>query len=322
MLGRVRLCGLGRLCWGGLCLLLAGCSTASRTIYVVPRDTAEAFWVSEHTGAAAAAAHAHVKLYWNGPNGEDDVERQITLAERAIHDDAMGLVLSPSSPFALNTVVQRALASKMPVVILGAPVPLASAPQLYFVEPDVAAVGRLAVQRVAQAGGEVGVIGIDPLTPGSVDRLEAFTNALRDDPMKTKLVARLNAPLIFGQLELETERMIRAHPGLTAIFALNVTSTRATVAAVRVMHAQGRIRIVGCDQTLDLLFMLRSGDIDALVIQNMPVMGRDAVEDVVSARHKRSVPSVITVAPALLTRGNIDTDAMQDMLLMDWRVGS
>jgi len=298
------------------CLL--GCRGTTRTIFVIPRDTAEAFWVTEHTGAAEAAVQNQVALYWNGPNGEDDVEAQILLAERAIREHAMGLILSPSSPFALNTVVERALRRKMPVVILGPEVPVASAPGLFFVHADVAAMGRLAVARLDRHTQVVAITGTDPLMPGSVERAAEFAQAAAERG-DVNVVARLSGPLIFGQMELETEHIIRTHPELTAIFSVNVAATRATVAAVRAMHATDRIRVIGCDQTIDLLYLLRRGEVDALVIQNMRTMGRKAVEDVVAAREHQQAEPVTVVPPALVTKANIDSDEIQALLLMDWR---
>ena len=303
-------------------LALAGCAPKAKrpTIFVVPRDTAEALWVTEHTGAAEAGAAANVHVYWNGPNDEDDVEQQIVLAERAIRRDAYGLILSPNSPFALNTVVHRAIARKIPVVITGASIPLQSAPNLFFVESDVQMIGFLAAKRIAAKTGEIGVIGLDPLSPGSIDRAEAFTTSLQKLDPQVQVVAKLTGTLNFGKLESDTEQMIREHPHLISIFALNVTSTRAAAAAVRSMHAGDRIRIVGCDQTLDLLFLIRQGVIDSLVIQNMRAIGNDAVNAVVAARKRKAFPSVTMVAPALLTRDNIDSESMQYLLLMNWRI--
>jgi hypothetical protein len=64
---------------------------------------------------------------------------------------------------------------------------------------------------------------------------------------------------------------------------------------------------------------LRQGTIDSLIIQDMRGMGHQAVENIVAARSGHAVTSVTYREPMLLTRENIDTEAMQQMLLMDWR---
>ena len=109
---------------GCVCLALAsgmGCqqSASRHTIAVIPRDTAEEVWSSEHGGAAAAAQRHGLSVYWNGPNREDDAEQQIALAERAVHARDYGILLSPNHPFELTTIVQRALDRSIPLVLLG-----------------------------------------------------------------------------------------------------------------------------------------------------------------------------------------------------------
>src|SRR6202043_2617481 len=90
--------------------------SSNRVISVIPRQASEYMWVTEHVGVNEAAARHKVSVYWNGPTEEGDVEQQVVLAERAISDGNLGLILSPSNPFALNTVVQRSLVAGMSVV--------------------------------------------------------------------------------------------------------------------------------------------------------------------------------------------------------------
>jgi hypothetical protein len=68
-----------------------------------------------------------------------------------------------------------------------------------------------------------------------------------------------------------------------------------------------------------LLFLLRQGGIDSLVIQDMRGMGVQAVENIIAARQGRSVSAVTYREPLLLDRGNIDNEAIQQRLKMDWR---
>lgn len=299
-----------------------GCARSSRSIFVVPRDTAEAFWVTEHMGAAEAAARYGVHIYWNGPNGENDVQQQIVLADRAIHERAMGLVVSPSSPFALNTVIQRALAKGISVVVLGPAIPVAPAQGLSFVETDMAQTGKLAAERAESIGGKVALLGLDALTPGSTDRAEAFEQAMAAEEKPLPIVERIGGPLILSRLEAEAERMLRRHPDVTVIFALNNVSTRAAAAAVLALGVSDRVRVIGSDQTLDTMYQLRLGQIDSLVIQDMRALGQKAVDNIVAARAGKPVALRTIVAPALLTRKTIDDEAMQQKLMMNWRVGS
>jgi ribose transport system substrate-binding protein len=302
----------------------SGCHSVNyrRVIGAIPRDTAEAYFVSEHAGLAETAALHHIAIYWNGPSSTDDSEQQILLVERAINRKDMGIVLTPAAPFALDTVIQRALAHGMPVVILGAPISLPEDPNLSFVLNDLQRVGWLAAERIHQIvgdQGEIAIVGADPMSPGSTDCANAFEAALAEVAPHIRIVSKLMGPYTFGQAEMVTEQAIEEHPHLVAIYALNLGTTRGAVAAVRSSQAQGRVQIIGSDQGLDTLFLLRQGAIDSLLIEDMRGLGEQAVRNIVARRSGIPVKTVTYREPVVLTRDNINSDAMQQMLRMDWR---
>jgi ribose transport system substrate-binding protein len=305
-------------------LVLSACQSRKfhNTIAIIPRNTAEAFSVTEHAGAAEAARKFHLTIFWNGPSGEDDVQQQIALSERAIDGGSLGVVLSPGSPFALDTVIQRALAHAIPVVIVGSSIPLAPSRNLSFVLDNVQQTGALAAMRlkeVLQGKGEISLLGVDPMYAGSVERAIAIEASLHQIAPSIRIVGKPAGTFSFGQTEQDAEGMIRSHPRLSAIVALNVTATRAAVAAVRATRSVDQIRIIGCDQGLDLLFLLRHGVIDSIIVQNMRAMGAMAVTNIVVLRHGKAVTPVIRIQPVLITRSNIDNENIQNMLTMDWR---
>jgi ribose transport system substrate-binding protein len=309
----------------GLLCCCIGCHrfSSNRVISVIPRQASEYMWVTEHVGVNEAAARYKVGIYWNGPTEEGDVEQQVVLAERAISDRNLGLILSPSKSFALNTVVQRSLVAGMSVVIINNHLSLKAEKRLSFVLNDEEETGRLAARRIEGArhgGGKVLIIGIDSLSSGNPDRSSAFEATLSREAPDIQIVDRLKGSFSFGQAELAAEKAIQAHPDLSAILSLNTTSTRGAVAAVRTTHTSDHILIVGCDFNLDLLFLLRQRVIDAIVAPNMRAMGSIAVDAVMADRRGLPVPPYTFVKPVLITRENIDDDSIQHMLYTDWRV--
>lgn len=305
-------------------LWCTGCrgSSANSTIAVIPRDTAEEIWVSEHGGAADAAFQHRLDIDWNGPTRDDDVEQQISLSEKAIHSGDYGLVLSPNNSFALDTVIQRALSRKIPVVIVGASIPISSQAGLSFVLNDVEKMGSLAaarVDKVLNGKGKILILGVDSLSPGSVERANAFEQALRREAPGISIAEQVPGSMSFGQAELASEQAILAHPEISAIFALGINETTGAAAAVRSTKTAGKIKIIGCDQTLALLFLLRRGAIDSLLIEDTRTMGNIAIQQIVAERQGKAVPPERLVEPALVTRQNVDEDRVQQILSLRWR---
>ena len=306
---------------------MIGCSGCQRTamrskISAIPRDTCDATGVVEHAGLSEAALRNGVSLYWNGPPSSSDSQQQILLMERAIERNVMGIVLTPNARFALDTVIFRALSHKIPVVVLGAGISLPPDPNLSFVLTNVQRAGELAAERVHNVVGESGLIavtGINPMLPGSSELADAFENVLHKVAPGITIVSKIQGAFTAGQSEIATEHAVKAHPNLKAVFALSISATRGAIAAVRNSSGTSVIHIIAVDYTLDQMFLLRKGEIDSIIVQNMRSLGTQAVENIVEARRGHPVSSLIYKEPVLVTRENIDTESIQQMLIMDWR---
>ena len=70
-----------------------------------------------HHGVEAAALRAGYQLYWNAPTRADDVDRQVRIAERAVDNGAKVLILAPTNPWGVTTLLDRLVRRKIPVVI-------------------------------------------------------------------------------------------------------------------------------------------------------------------------------------------------------------
>jgi len=295
-----------------------------RVIAVVPETTAQEIWESEHAGAAHAAHELGWRVYWNGPSREDDFPRQIQIVNQAIDQRVDGLVLSPDHDVALISAVRAALASKIPTVIVGSPLGTTPGGNLIFVENDDAAMGRMAAERAVallKPGDAVAVLGVNPNILGSIARADAFEAALRERKAGVEILERRGISSSFAELEEVAEETIHGYPRLRAIFTLNVNQSRAVYGALLGTGSLGRIELIACDQDLDLLHHLRSGGIDSLIAEDTYTMGYEAVQAIHKQLSGQRADSRIVVQPVLVTRENVDSERIQQVLDMDWRVG-
>jgi ribose transport system substrate-binding protein len=304
--------------------MFSGCrrSESSKVISAIPIDASGSLYVTEHAGMAHAAARHGMKVYWNGPRGGDDTEQQIELVERAIEQRNAGIVLTPAAAFALDTAIQRALSKKIPVVILGAPIPFPPNANLSFVLTNLDRSAQLAAERICSGpgkSGEVAMIGIDPVMPGSAELVSSFEQALARCGPGISVVSEVGGAATYGQGEMTTARILRDHPKLIAIYALNSAGARGAATALEALHRNGVVRLLSTDRTLELLLLLRRGTVDGLVVPNMRAMGEQAVENIVALDNHRSVQPVMLFEPVLITRENVDTEEVQTLLKMDWR---
>ena len=306
---------------GLLLLSTIGCDGShSSTLCAIPRDPSELPYVIQHAGMARAAARLGMNVYWNGPRGGDDTQQQIELLEHAIEQRDAGIVITPMAAFALDTVIQRALSERIPVVILGAAIPFPPDPNLSFVVTDIERSARIAADRMCSGmrhPGEIAVIGVDPVTPGNSALANAFETSMSACPSVTRVVRKIGGTL--GQSRETVIQLLSEHPDLEGIYALSSRATLDAVAALEATHRADSVRIVGTDPNLDLMEFLRHGSVDSLVFPNMRAMGEQSVENIARLRKHLPVGPVTLFSPVLVTPDNIDSDSVRSLLNPDWR---
>jgi len=307
-----------------MCCLLVACSRENRSnvICAIPLDPSGSLYVIQHAGMAHAATRLGAKVYWNGPRGGDDTQQQIELMERSIERRDAGIVVTPTAAFALDTVIQRALSEKIPVVVLGSRIPFPSDSHLSFVINDLDKSAEIAAQRICSgraASEKVAIIGIDPVTPGATALVSAFERDLTLCRHSVRIVSKLGGAATIGQSEATTTKILIEHPELTAIYSLSGAGTMGAVAALHSLHRSEKVRVISIDPNFDLVLLLRRGDIDSLVFPDMRAMGEKAVENIFGTRKHLPLKTVTSFSPVLVTRDNVDSEAVHTLLRMDWR---
>jgi ribose transport system substrate-binding protein len=310
--------GKNRRFWPAAVLLfLAGCGVhpSRQRIAAIPRNN-ERGSLSERAGLEEVAYKSNVDVYWNGPSSWD-LPRQIDLIESAVRARSYGIAINPGSLFADNTAIHEALEAGIPVVIMQDPIRTAPAPHLYFALEDAKAGADLVAQRlnrVLQGSGEVALLGLDPLHPGSRERIQALESVLPRQCPHLRLDDPVAGPFGSGYLEMEAHRILDENPHLNAIVALNEASGIAAAAVLRSRHLADKVRLIVFDQSLDLFILLRRGEIDSIVVQDMRDIGEQAATDILADRKGLHLAQITYLKPLLLTRENIDDDTVQRFL--------
>jgi ribose transport system substrate-binding protein len=315
------------ICWpvlaAGLCIFSAGChSSNSRTIAVIPRATSTRLWESLHKGAEAAGRQTGFHIYWNAPTREDDIERQVALVEKVIEDQPAGLVLAPDHDLALVGAVRHAMSRQIPTVVISSSLPIQPGQGLSYILNDDQEMGRLAamqVGRVLKGKGTVGIVGLTTTAMNIMVRARAFEDALSGNFPQVSIVAREGGSPNIAELHQITREMLLSYPHLDAIFALDTAATLGSLEQLRVQGKVRSIKLIGCDQDTDLMFFLRQGEVDSIIIQNTNEMGSLAVRWIAARVRRETVPDRVELSPVLVNKSNIDTPEIQRLLAVDWR---
>lgn len=306
-----------------LCLVACGCSSdRQRMIAVIPETTATEFWEAAHGGAELAAHETGFRIYWNGPTRDDDIEKQTALVDKAIDSEYAGLVVAPTNYLALVGSVRQALTNHIPTVVIRSPLPIPPGKGLTYILNDDDETGRLAADRVGTllAGkGQVAVLGLDPSGPRSIQRTRAIESELAKNFPAVSIVEKRLGSSNTAEVQQIAQEIFIEHPRLAAIITLHVTATEGTWAALTALGKSKRVKLIGCEQEVDLMAGVRHGDIDSIVAENTSEMGFRAIQNIAAQFRGEPVPERTELKPVLVTKANIDNAEIQKMLSVNWR---
>lgn len=298
-----------------MALLAEGCHSGPATIAVIPRTCGTRLWEPFHAAAASVARSRRIHIYWNAPTQENDVEKQIGFLSLVVERHYRGVIVAPDESMVFRTPVQQLLGRHIPVVIVDDNLALPHDPDLSYVLNDEIAGGQLAAQRVAavlHGNGSIALLGIDPKLESITTREKSFEKALKRDAPRIKIAVReFGDDLSVPHEQQIAEDVLTSSRGIDAIVALSASATRGAYYAKLGLAKPSDAVLVGFDQ--DLLPPIRSGEIDSVVIQNAPEIGRLAMENILARLKRVSIPEVVAVPPVLLTRENLDSPSTRQM---------
>jgi ribose transport system substrate-binding protein len=305
-----------------LLITLSACKREPTAVAVIPRACGTALWEPEHAGAAAAARARGMTVYWNAPTRTNDVQKQIALLEKVVAQHYRGIVLAPDETLALRTPIKRALATHIPIVVVGTELGIDPDSNLSYVLNDEAAGGRLAARRlglILGGHGTVAVLGIDPKLRSMTLRDKSFEDTLAVEFPHISVVARRPGQASAAQEQETTEELFQSGTAFDALVALSAEATRGAYYALIELNQAGAIHLIGFDQ--DLLPPIRNGGLDSVVAQDTYEIGRLAINQIDGKLHGTTVPEKVIVQPKLLTRENMDSSEMRPVLTAHWWAG-
>lgn len=323
----------GLLCVGAFACALAcgpagsasnGQGPARFTVAVIPKGTTHIFWRSVHAGAAKAAAELGVDVVWRGPIREDDRDSQISEVEGFVTRGVSGIVLAPLDDTALVGPVDRAVQSRIPVVIIDSG--LKSTAYASFVATDNNKGGELGGAQLAKLLGGRGKVlvlryaeGHDSTGRREQGFLEAMKAAPWIDVVSSNQYGGIDVESAYkkGESLLGRYKNADGSPGIDGVFCPNESTTFAMMRVLQTMGWSSKVKFVGFDASDRLVQAMRDGAIDALVIQDPVKMGYLGVKTLVARLKGEVVPARVDTGVVLVTRETMDQPAVRDLLSPD-----
>jgi ribose transport system substrate-binding protein len=283
-------------------------------VAIVSKGFQHQFWQAVKQGAEQEAARQGVRISFEGPATEADIEAQVTMLTNALgrQPDAIGLAALDSR--ATAPLLQQARTSDIPVVAfdsgVDSDIPVTTA------ATDNKAAAAEAARHLAEALGGTGKVALvvhDQTSKSGTDRRDGFLEWMAANAPGIQVLE----PQYGGGDQAEsadiTKAIIAANPDLRGVYGSNEGSAIGVLRGVAESGVTG-LTVVGFDSGAGQVAAIRSGQMLGAITQDPIGMGEQLVDAAVKAVRGEQLPPVIDTGFFWYDQSNIDSPEIQEVL--------
>ncbi|RAT97888.1 ABC transporter substrate-binding protein [Brevibacillus sp. Leaf182] len=285
-----------------------------KTVALIVRMKHGDYWRTVKLGAEMAAKEYERNLNFYAPDYEEDASRQMELVQQAIADGSETIVVAPSDDRVLREAIKLTRERAIPILVLDT-VGKDSAVKSY-IGTDNYDMGMKAFEKMVyliEKKGQIALLGTDRVKTNAKRREQGVLDLL---PRETQieLIANENVPLDKKQIGVWTRELIRKHPQVKGVIALNASTAIGVAEEMENSGLRDKVKIVAIDSPPEVLEYLQEGIISATIIQKPLSMGYLGVKYAVEASNGEAVPSLVDTGTKVIDRENMFWSENQKLL--------
>jgi D-allose transport system substrate-binding protein len=273
------------------------------------------YWTAMASGIDNEAQTKKIKVIVYYTDSSTASEQQLNICQTAIQSHPKAIVMAAINPSIAAECFKQAAAQNIPFADIDGSFSVADAEKVglklaFSVGSDNYIIGQDAAKYVASIAGKS-----DPKvfvlegTVGSMQarkRADGFKDKLKELMPKAEIVASITAD--FDRLKAMNTALdiLQRQPDLDIIYAANDEMALGAAEAVRNLHRNTQIKIIGVDGTADGRKAVVKGKITATVAQLPYLMGMRSVELIVDAVTSHKTGRSETTATPVLTKDMIE----------------
>lgn len=273
---------------------LAGLSQAQEIyIPIISKGFQHQFWQAVKSGADQAAKDLKVRVSFEGPETEQQVDKQLDMLSAALAKKPRAIGLAALDSKAAIPLLRRAQQAGIPVIAfdsgVDSDIPLTTA------QTDSKAAAAQAADKMAEkigGAGQVAVIGHDQTSTTGTGRRDGFVERIKSRYPNIQVVdVQYGGGDHLKSAEI-AKTLVQAHPQLKGIFGTNEGSAIGAGRGIREAKKTGLV-IIGFDSGKAQKDMIRDGTIAGAITQNPVGIGYRTVEAAVKAIKGEKLPKII-----------------------------
>ncbi|MGE3287321.1 MAG: ABC transporter substrate-binding protein [Pseudonocardia sp.] len=283
-------------------------------IAIVSKGFQHQFWQAVKQGAEQEAQKQGVRITFEGPATESDVEAQVTMLTNAIGKQPAAIGFAALDSRAAAPLLAQAQAANIPVIAfdsgVDSDIPLTTA------ATDNKAAAAEAAKHMSEALGGTGKVALvvhDQTSKSGTDRRDGFVEWMKANAPGIQLLE----PQYGGGDQAKsadiTKSILAANPDLKGIYGSNEGSAIGVVKGVQESGRQG-VTIVGFDSGQAQIDAIKDGAMLGAITQNPIGMGEQVVDAAVKATKGEELPKVIDTGFYWYDKSNVDSPEITAVL--------
>ncbi|MEX1030262.1 MAG: ABC transporter substrate-binding protein [Paenibacillaceae bacterium] len=306
-------------------LVFSGCGSNSNSgkssnskdeiyIPVISKGFQHQFWQAVKVGAEKAATEFNVKITFEGPESETQVDKQIEMLQVALDKNPSAIGFAALDSQAATPLLKKAQEKNIPIIAFDSGVD-SDIPVTTASTDNIAAAG-LAADKMAEligGEGEVALVVHDQTSRTGIDRRDGFVNRVKEKYPNIKIVdVQYGGGDHLKSTDL-AKAIMQAHPNLKGFFGANEGSAIGVLNAVTELN-NSSIIVIGYDSGKAQIDAVRSGKMAGAITQNPIGIGYETVKAAVDALNGKEVPKNIDTGFYWYDKSNMDEEQIKAVL--------
>jgi ribose transport system substrate-binding protein len=305
---------------------VASAADKKYTIALIPGLTTDAFYITMHKGAEAAAKALGVNLVFQGAADFNPVT-QVPVLNAIIGRKPDAILIAPTDKVQLVESLKKAVDAGIPVLTVDTFIGDghyqtgsgdADFPLSYIASDNILG-GEIAARALAKAIGDKGKVYVSNVNPGistTDQREQGFKDEMKKHPNITVLETQFNADDA-NKAAAQFQSVYARNPDLTGVFGANLFSAMGAANGAKQGGVTGKVKVVAFDAPTSIVGEIKSGNVDIAIAQHPAEIGYFGVVAAYAHLTGQSIPTLIGTGFTVIDKTNVDDPNVKRFIYSD-----
>jgi ribose transport system substrate-binding protein len=296
------------------------------TIALIPGLTTDAFYITMHKGADAAAKALGVTLVFQGAADFNPVT-QVPVLNAIIGRKPDAILIAPTDKVQLVESLKKAVDAGIPVLTVDTFIGDghyqtgsgdADFPLSYIASDNILG-GEIAARALAKAIGDKGKVYVSNVNPGistTDQREQGFKDEMKKHPNITVLETQFNNDDA-NKAASQFQSVYARNSDLTGVFGANLFSAMGASNGAKQGGVTGKVKVVAFDAPTSIVGEIKSGNVDIAIAQHPAEIGYFGVVAAYAHLTGQSIPTLIGTGFTVIDKDNVDDPNVKRFIYSD-----